>query len=82
MFNKVKAVQPLDNYILLILFENGQRKHYDLKPLFDKYKAFNALQTVNGLYRLVSVDMGGYGISWNDEIDISCNELYNNGIAE
>lgn len=81
MFNKVQSVQPLDNYILLVSFEDGQHKYYDLKPLFDKYKMFNALQTVNGLYSLVSVDMGGYGISWNDEIDISCNELYNNGVV-
>lgn len=81
MFNKVISVKPLDDYILLVSFENGQRKNYDLKPLFDKYNMFSALQTVNGLYKLVSVDAGGYGISWNDEIDISCNELYANGIS-
>ncbi|MCC8073433.1 MAG: hypothetical protein LIO62_04840, partial [Clostridiales bacterium] len=23
---------------------------------------------------------GGYGISWNDELDISCNELYEQGV--
>jgi len=25
------------------------------------------------------VDTGGYGICWNDEIDLSCNELWENG---
>ncbi len=44
-------------------------------------RSFTALQAVNGLYGLVAIDIGGCGISWNDEIDISCNELYNNGIA-
>lgn len=81
MFNKVLAVKPLDNFVLSVTFENGQHKYYDIKPLFDKYKEFTALQTINGLYELVTVDMGGYGISWNDEIDISCNELYNNGMV-
>jgi hypothetical protein len=28
----------------------------------------------------VRVDTGGFGISWNDEIDLSCDELYDNGI--
>ena len=55
--------------------------YYQIKPFFNEYKGFITLQTTNGLYGLVTVDMGGYGISWNDEIDISCNELYNNGIA-
>lgn len=30
---------------------------------------------------LVKVVTGGHGISRNDDIDISCNELYNNDIA-
>lgn len=81
MFNKVKEVKPLENYVLLVTFENGQIKHYDTKPLFHKYKHFADLQNITGLYRLVKVDAGGYGISWNDDIDISCNELYNNGVA-
>jgi hypothetical protein len=27
----------------------------------------------------VQVDTGGYGVIWNDDIDLSRNELYNNG---
>lgn len=27
----------------------------------------------------VKVDAGGYGVSWNDDIDLSCNELWENG---
>lgn len=29
---------------------------------------------------LVKADKGGYGISWNDEIDLSCDELWEIGI--
>jgi hypothetical protein len=28
------------------------------------------------LFEQVKVDSGGFGISWNDDIDLSCNELY------
>ncbi len=31
------------------------------------------------LFETVKVDVGGYGIVWNDELDISCDELYANG---
>ena len=27
------------------------------------------------------VDVGGYGISWNDEIDLSCDELWDNDVS-
>ena len=31
------------------------------------------------LFNDVAVDTGGYGIVWNDELDLSCDELYENG---
>ena len=30
----------------------------------------------------VYVDVGGNGIAWNDRIDLSCEELWDNGILE
>ena len=80
MFNKVATITPLEDYILLVGFKNGASKKYDVKPLFDKWDSFNSLATQHGLYELVKVDVGGFGISWNDEIDLSCNELWNNGV--
>ena len=35
--------------------------------------------SVSGLFEQVKVDAGGYGISRNDDIDLSCEELYQNG---
>ncbi len=79
MFYKVSAVKALDNFILLIIFENGEEKYYDVKTLFDKFPPFRDLENVEGLFKQVKVDNGGYGISWNDDIDLSCNELWING---
>jgi hypothetical protein len=80
MFNKVLTVEALPDFILLVNFQNGERKQYPVKPLFDNWEAFKALILVKGLFEQVKVDFGGYGVSWNDEIDLSCNELYNNGV--
>ena len=80
MFYKVQDVKPLEKYKLLVTFQNGEIKEYDVKPLFDKWQAFKDLAYINGLFQQVKVDAGGYGISWNDDIDLSCDELYYNGV--
>ena len=80
MFYKVQDVKPLEKYKLLVTFQNGEIKEYDVKPLFDKWQAFKDLAYINGLFQQVKVDVGGYGISWNDDIDLSCDELYYNGV--
>lgn len=82
MFYKVREVKPLPDFGLLVEFESGEKKRYNVRPLFEKWEPFKALASTKGLFEQVKVDAGGYGISWNDDIDLSCNELYNNGAAE
>ena len=79
MFYKVKKIEPLDNFILYVTFENDVKKYYDLKLLFDKWQEFKILQNNIKLFFNVKVDNGGYGVSWNEELDLSCNELWENG---
>lgn len=74
-FHKIKNVKALDNLILEIIFENEEIKHYDIKKLIAEHKEFEILNDKT-LFNLVKVDIGGYGISWNDDLDISCNTLY------
>lgn len=80
MFHKVKNVKPLSNYILEITFEDDTVKHYDISKLFEKWPIFQNLIKIPNLFEQVKVDIGGYGISWNNEIDLSCNELWQNGL--
>lgn len=79
MFHKVKSVVALPDYMLLVTFEDNVVKYYDIKPLFEKWIEFKNLENIKGLFEQVKVDIGGYGISWNDEIDLSCEELWING---
>lgn len=79
MFYQVQKVQPKDNFILSVLFTDGVVTEYDIKPLFKKWDAFNDLKNIKGLYWQVKVDTGGYGISWNDKIDLASEELRLNG---
>ena len=80
MFHKVKEVTALADYRLCVQFAEGITKIYDVKPLFSKWAVFKKLEDNIDLYNGVEVDTGGYGIIWNDELDLSCDELYDNGI--
>ena len=81
MFHKVKTVSPLPDFKLKVDFCEGETKIYDVKPLFDEIKGFDALKKDPMLFSKVAVDMGGYGIAWNDEIDLSCDSLWYGGEA-
>lgn len=79
MFHKITSVSPLPNYKLSVHFWNGATKLYDVNPLFKKWPAFNALKTETGDWNGVYVAEGGYGIIWNDDLDLSSEELWENG---
>ena len=79
MFHKVKTVSVIPDYWLSVRFAEGVTKIYDLRPLFEKWPAFNDLKNDDTLLYDVKVETGGYGIVWNDDIDLSCDELFENG---
>ncbi len=79
MFNKIKSIELLPDFIIKAEFVCNVRKLYDVKPLFGKYKAFIPLKEVKGLFMQAYVDSGGYGVSWNDDIDIAADEIWYNG---
>lgn len=79
MFYKVKEVEPINGFCLKILFHNGEIKYYSIVHLFEKWDAFRELENNPELFRNVKVDAGGYGISWNESLDLECNDLWEFG---
>lgn len=79
MFHKVKSAAPLSDFKLSVQFSEGVTKLYDVKPLFERISAFRYLKDNPSEFDCVSVDVGGYGIVWNDDLDLSCDELWENG---
>lgn len=79
MFHKVRAVYPQGGFVLLIEFAEGVAKLYDVAALFEKIPAFACFKGRSEEFGDVRVDVGGYGIVWNDELDVSCDELWENG---
>ena len=80
MFVKITSVTPLPDYVLLVGFSTGEFKQFDIKPLIKKYAPFKMLTQLPGLYEQVRIDMGGYGLVWNDDLDLSADGLYEQGV--
>lgn len=77
-YPKIKKAEVLEDYFLGIFFNTGEIKIYDFKSNF-QYEIFSQLKD-QSIFKNVAVDIGGYGISWNDDCDLSEQELYLKGI--
>ena len=78
MFHKIKRVLSKENLIIEIEFEDKTRKIYDVKKIISKWSIFENLKDEN-LFKNVKIDVGGYGITWSEDIDLSCEEIWQNG---
>ncbi|MDO5555947.1 MAG: DUF2442 domain-containing protein [Clostridia bacterium] len=77
--HKIKDVKVLKYMIIEVTFYNEIIKEYDIKPLLKRFEAFKKL-TDPETFNKVKVDVGGYGIVWNKNIDLSSEEIWKNGI--
>ncbi len=80
MFHKIKSVSALPDFRLIVQFCEGITKIYDVKPLFERIPSFSQLKTGEEEFYGVYVDVGGHGIVWNDDLDLSCDELWEKGV--
>ena len=75
---KILSVEALENRKLSVKFVNGVEKIYDCTPLLS-LEMFEVLKN-DAFFKSVKADLGGYGISWNDDADLSEYELWTNGV--
>ena len=68
----VKDLIPLENYRLLLDFENGERRVFDAAPYLER----GVFQRIKhpGLFGLARVVAGS--VEWPGEIDLSYDTLY------
>jgi hypothetical protein len=79
-YPKVRAVEPLPHKRLRVTFAEGTVKVYDCSPLLDE-PAFGRLND-DTLFRHVRADTHGFGVVWNDELDLAESELWIHGMVE
>lgn len=76
MSPRVVNVRPLPNYELLLEFENGEMRKYDVKPMI-KGSWMGELKDIS-LFNTVHI--GGLSIEWDGGQDLCPDDLYENSI--
>jgi len=69
---RVLTVVPMDDFKLLLTFNNGEKRVFDAKPLF-LLNAFRALQN-KAFFETVKVAYGS--VVWENDIDYCPDTLY------
>ncbi|MGL4731778.1 MAG: DUF2442 domain-containing protein [Clostridium sp.] len=76
MYLSVKQVKPLDDYKLLLTFENNEVRVFDMKPYLEKgvFKELKDISIFNSAK--VSFDT----IEWKNEADLDPEMLYEDSL--
>jgi hypothetical protein len=75
----ITDVRALPDFMLFLKFSGGECRIFDVKPLFTHPKAgdtFSKLKTKRGLFEKVKLGTAGWGVVWDDTIDIGSEHLY------
>lgn len=81
MIPRIKKLMTLDDYVLYVEFEDGDKVYYDVKEDIKAIPSFNALKSVCGLFRQAQLDSSRTCVYWNDMIDLASDSIYKYGKA-
>ncbi|MBR3254737.1 MAG: DUF2442 domain-containing protein [Clostridia bacterium] len=70
--NRIIDVKPLDDYKILVIFQNGEKRIKDMKPYLNK-GVFNKLKDEK-FFKSVKVSFGT--VSWGEQIDLCADSIY------
>ena len=80
MIPRIKMVEPLPDYKLKVLFDDGKTVIYDVKEDIETIESYKDLADVNGLFEQVKLDESRTCVYWNDQIDLPSDTIYEYGI--
>lgn len=80
MYPKIKGVEALRSKKIRVTFQGGDVKIYDCRHLLEE-EPFKALAD-EAFFRAVKAEKHGYGVSWNDDIDLAESEIWIKGTSE
>ena len=79
MIPRIKNIQPLDDYILLVEFDDGKKVKYDVKDDIRTLADFKILESEYGLFQNVQLDSSRTYIYWTDRVDLPSDTILEYG---
>ncbi|MCD8076217.1 MAG: helix-turn-helix domain-containing protein [Lachnospiraceae bacterium] len=79
MAHKIKTIKAKEDLMVEATFFDGTIKEYNIVNLFSAYPQLKILEN-NPLFYAVQIDVGGYGISWSDDLDLDAETIWEEGV--
>lgn len=76
---KIEDVIPLENNGLLVFFRNGDVKRCNIDEMRKEDRFFKPILSSKSIFQRVSIQTGGYGVSWGENAAIADADLYEAG---
>ncbi len=70
--NRIKEVKPLEDYKILVIFDNGEKRVKDMKPYLEK-GVFKKLKDKE-FFKSVKIVYGT--VTWDKNIDLCADSIY------
>ena len=80
MIPKIKMVEPMSDFKLKVLFDDGKTVIYNVKDDIETIESYKDLAAVHGLFQQVQLDESRTCVYWNDQIDLPSDTIYEYGI--
>ena len=80
MIPRIKAIQPLDDFILLVEFDDGRKVTYDVKDDIKTLTDFRVLESEYSLFRNAQLDSSRTCVYWTDRVDLPSDTILEYGI--
>ena len=80
MIPKIKMVEPMPDFKLKVLFDDGKTVIYNVKEDIETIESYKDLEAVHGLFQQVQLDESRTCVYWNDQIDLPSDTIYEYGI--
>jgi len=81
MIPRIRQIQPLKNYQLLVSFDDGRQVKYNVADDIATLPTFSELLTEHGLFENVQLDSSRTNVYWSDQIDLPSDTLYEYGVT-
>ena len=79
MHVRALKVEFLEDVTLQMTFQDGKVIRYDMSQMFEKYPQLEELRKNRKLFESGHLDLTGFAVVWNDELDFDATNIYDDG---
>ena len=73
----ISAIHANDDWTIDVAFDDGVERRFDVKPLLD----CEAFEPLRNLSNFKTIRNRGYFVEWSNEVDLSADTLFLDGIS-